>query len=334
MTAMDDIRYRCFDQRKEDKENLFRLFEKVYGDSGAIRKRWEWEFFRHPRSGDIAIWLAEAGSQAVGMTVRTPVSLVIDGEARKACFATNSMVDPTFRGKGIIGRLYAEAAEPDVIQLSKGTAEGMYKVLKRMGYRDILPNTYQVCLVAPCKWALGKILGKSFASVSADGDVIAAPFRGIQRFPESFDVFAGKAVAGACGGILKSAEYMNWRYTNVPHRSYRAYIREVDGEIVSAVVLRITGSTAVLVDIFWDGQHPDEPATAVRFARKASRRLGAVKLVAWGNGCTLRRELRRQWFFDNSETPHFSFRYPEGDENAVDWPGIHIVHGDGDAEYL
>lgn len=330
---MDEIRYRRFDLRNEDKEMLFRLFEKVYGDAGSIRRRWEWEFFRHPRSGDVAIWLAEAGSQTVGMTVRTPVSLVIDGETREACFATNSMVDPAFRGMGIIGRLYAEAAEPGVVQLSKGTAEGMYKVLKRMGYRDILPNTYQVCLVSPFKWALGKIVKRSPVTVRADSEIMVAPFRGIQRFPESFDVFAGKA-AGTCGGIFKSTEYMNWRYTNVPHRSYRAYVREVDGEIVSAVVLRITGSTAILVDILWDGRYRDEPATAVRFARKASRRLGAVKLVAWGNGRILRRELRRQWFFANSETPHFSFRYPGGDEHSIDWSKVHIVHGDGDAEYL
>jgi GNAT superfamily N-acetyltransferase len=334
MMTREGLKYRRFDLRREDPEAIFRLFERVYGNSRAIRDRWEWEFHRHPRAEEIALWVAESTEGPVGMTVRMPVTLAIRGEIRRGCFASNSMVDPAYRGCGIIGELYDRAAETGVIQLSKGTAAGMYKVLKRMGYRDILPNTFQVRLLAPLRWVWGKISKNRPEAAIARSEGPITPFRQIDRFPEEFDRFAFRAVSGECGGIFKNADHMNWRYLDTPHWSYRAYLRESNNGIVSSVVLRISGSSATLVDILWDPDQRDEPAISVRFARKASLCLGAVKLVAWGSAQALRRELRSQLFFENSETPHFSFRYPGGDGEAIDWSSVNIVHGDGDAEYL
>jgi GNAT superfamily N-acetyltransferase len=334
MMTREGLKYRRFDLRREDPETIFRLFERVYGNSRAIRDRWEWEFHRHPRAEEIALWVAESTEGPVGMTVRMPVTLAIRGEIRRGCFASNSMVDPAYRGCGIIGELYDRAAETGVIQLSKGTAAGMYQVLKRLGYRDIQPNTFQVCLLAPFRWALGRVTKVRSAVTEESDESYSGSFRRIDLFTEAFDRFARKAMTGDYGGMVKDADYMNWRYIDTPHRRYRAYVRESEGEIVSSVVLRISGSTATIVDLLWDPRQRDELAAAIKFARKASRRLGAVKLVAWGSAQVLRRELRRQLFFENSETPHFSFRYPGGDGVAIDWSNVHVVHGDGDAEYL
>jgi GNAT superfamily N-acetyltransferase len=334
MMTPNELKYRRFDLRRENPEVIFRLFEKVYGDSSAIRNRWEWEFHRHPRADEIALWVAEDTEGPVGMTVRMPVTLAIRGEIRRGCFASNSMVDPAYRGCGIIGELYDRAAETGVIQLSKGTAAGMYKVLKRIGYRDIQPNTFQVCLLAPFKWVLGRVtkFRPIVTEESDEGDT--GSFRRIEHFTEAFDRFARKAMTGDYGGMVKDAGYMNWRYINVPHRRYRTYARESNGEIISSVVLRISGNTATIADILWDPRQQDELAAAIGFARKASRRLGAVKLVAWGTAAPLRKELKRQFFFERSETPNFAFLETNGNAQTVDWSAMHFVHGDGDVEYL
>lgn len=329
---MAPVSYRLFNQQVEDPAPLFGLHQRIYGSSDSIRRRWGWEFLRHPESGEVKVLVAEDDGAVVGMTARMPATLILEGRIRRAYFATNSMVLPECRGKGIIRGLYQLAARCDAVQLSKGTAPAMYAVLKQMGYAEIVPSDFQVCILSPLKWGVNKLCGRSlFGARESAGQTRGGEFLPVARFDHCTDSLTCCARENR---VVKEAAWLNWRYFEIPHRTYQVFVRGTQADPLSVLVLRFEGSTAYLVDILWAESAKDEPATALRFAKSYAGRLGAVKLVFWGTLQALREEARTQGFWRSKETPRFSFNPASPELAAVNWGAVNFVHGDGDIEYL
>jgi GNAT superfamily N-acetyltransferase len=310
-------------------ESVFQLHEQVYGDATALRQRWNWEFMQHPRHAEIRTYCAEQGGCLVGFTARHPVTLSVQGQPLAAWFASNSMVHPSMRGQGIIRTLYMQALEDaGAVQLSKGTAEGMYAVLKKIGYREIMPNTYQVCILDPFRWLLQRLSGLSSSSLQTD-EAEAHPhlLRLAEKIPEDI-------AAIRCDGILKDADYLTWRYRTIPHKKYALYVRRVNGRPVSFLALRQAGGTVYLVDLIWDQQAQDEPHATISTAKQEARKMGAYKLIAWSDHRMLRSALKSKLFFERSDTPYFSYALPANSCENLVFRDISFTHGDGDIDYL
>lgn len=243
-------------------------------------------------AGDVRILIADCEGEYAGMTMRTAVPLRVQGERVRAWFATNSLVLPRYRGKGVIGKLYNNAAETGDLQLSKGTAPVMYRLLLKMGYREIVPNTYLTCVVAPLSWALWRLTGNvPFQNRKHRMDGRYGDFTevtGIDR--EAFDGFDDSYYAT----LSQDSNYFSWRYVEAPSRNYRIYIRKQEDRTVSRCVLRLEGRTATLVDLRWNAEAGDEPRRTIRFIKDEARSQGAVKVVAWANLAPLRRILNRE----------------------------------------
>lgn len=322
---------RDFDLRAEGPERLFNLFREVYGDSASIEQRWRWEWLAHPDARKIRFHVAEADGRIVGLTVRMPCRLRNAAGPVEAYFATNSMVHPANRGRGLICRLYERAREGGALQLSKGTAEGMYRQLLRMGYTAVRPDSYQVCLLRPWAWLLQRMgLGREQSQQVAAPDSL--PFFGY-RLVNRFEGITSLPVGDLW--VEKDAEWLNWRYVDAPHRSYLRAVRSSEGKTVSWCILRFQGRMAYLVDLAWDRSRSDEPAVTVNLAKRLARVRGAVKLVAWGTYNVYRRSLIHRGFMPSSESPHCSIRWCAGRAVATESGKLlHLTHGDGDIDYL
>jgi GNAT superfamily N-acetyltransferase len=322
---------REFDFARDDPERLWAMYEAVYPGSRAFRDRWPWEVRRYPRGG-VCIFVADSGGEYAGMTMRTAVQLYVQGEKLQAWFATNSLVLPRYRGQGVIGKLYDRAAENGDLQLSKGTAPAMYRLLLKMGYHEIVPNTYLTCVVAPLAWALWRLTGRAPRWGRApwtDGKY--KDFTELTQIgKEGFDAFNGSYYAT----LSQDADYFTWRYFEAPGRTYRVYARNLQEQTVSRCVLRMEGRTAMVVDLRWDTAVDDEPGQTIRFIKYVARSQGAVKVVAWGTLASLRQDLRREGFRERSDSPRFSYFNRDPRWASFPWERAHFVHGDGDAEYL
>lgn len=325
---MPEIQYRCFDQNREDPELIFNLFETIYGDSTAIRQRWSWELLKHPENEDVKIYVAENLGKLVGMTVRMPCSLMIGEDVKRAYFATNSMVIPDCRGQGIIRGLYDVAGRIGDVQLSKGTAPAMYAILKNIGYNDIIPNSYQISYLRLFRLVLQRFTGRSGPIKPkklkpADRDEMIQ----VSSIPEDIDSIS------APDGIIKDADYLRWRYIDIPHRKYQIFERRESGKLVSMLVLRSARQTVYLVDILWDRERQDEPAISLTFAKKAALRMGAYKIIAWSSFMDVRITLSKLNFIDQGETPRFSF-FCRDISKDLKLQNMNFAHGDGDIDYL
>ncbi len=325
----NSISYSACQPSPDLSERIFVLHQQVYGDSTAFRQRWEWEFIKHPRNSEIILFCAERDGQLVGVTVRHPVTLKVDDKLIPAWFASNSMVRTDMQGQGIMRNLYLQAIEETgAIQFSKGTAEGMYEVLKKIGYQEIVPNTYQTALINPFKWAVQRFLhlpDRRIQKDSCEGNHHSTRLAGV--IPDDVDQIR-------CNGILKDARYLAWRYCTIPHKRYNLYLRRVDGKPVSFFALRYSGNTAYLVEFIWDSKATDEPSASVNIAKKEARRMGACKMIAWTASDRLRNTLGQNGFFSRKESPHFSYFSPSGYAESIAWSKLAFVHGDGDIDYL
>jgi len=326
--SKDKITYKSVPPSPDIAAKVFRLYERVYGDAQSFINRWDWEFMQHPRSSEIMLHCAEMNDELVGMTVRHPVSITYRGKLIKACFASNTMVVPETRGKGVVRELYRMAAENGTLQLSKGTATAMYSILKKIGYKDIFPSTFQQIYLRPFRILLKRLTGMH-ASVTMNNfsPEERDEMRPVFSIPEDISNLRSP------DGIIKDADYLRWRYIEIPHKTYQIFVRRNSSKLVSMLVLRIAGTKVYIVDIIWDREYRDEPATSLAFAKKAARRMGAYKMKAWSTSSDVRNVLGKLNFIDKGESPHFSF-FCTDPYLTLEWHSMNIEHGEGDIDYL
>jgi hypothetical protein len=329
------ITYRNFDYYNEDICRLFDLIRKVYGPSNEFEKRWNWEYFENPKSKKIKILIAEDDQKIIGCTTRMPVTILLKGYEMDGFFSINTMSDPSYRRRGIVKNLYKMASETMPLQLSKGSALNMYKLLLKIGYRPIAPNTFMVAVLSPFRWLLWRARLSS-PKINFDPHHYNLPdsFVSISNFDHEFDEFWNRVSVHYEGIVAKDSAYMNWRYVSIPHLSYKKFYRKKDARIVAMVVLRSKGSSGLIVDIIWDQDIKDEPACTIDFAKDYFKKRGVIKLFCWGTLSKLRKSLKRSHFFDRGEMTNFSvYATPEKMSCFSYGDKFHFVHGDSDSDY-
>ena len=293
-----------------DEESYFSLYRKVYEDPSSLDRRWQWEYRENPLADDIKFMIARSGDRIVATTTRLPFDIAIGGQVHRAYFSVDSMVDQDFRRMGIMERLYEDAANIMPLLYSKGTMPGMYKLLMKIGYRSISPNTFLVCYLRPFQLMMKRLglWGNKTLKENAipDGNMVKG-LTSINQYGEEFDFFIGFIGDRFYSRVAKDSRYMNWRYMCVPHKKYHSfYAKDEKGDISAVVVMSVIGSIGKIVDIHWDASNPSEPGRTITFSKTYLRRMGCAKVLCWCTYQPLRAALKKKYFYDRGETPRFS----------------------------
>lgn len=320
---------RLFDLNKEDPEILWALFRNVYGTDENARKRWAWEIQQHPFKDRIRIHIAETEDKIVGMTLRLPVKLITADNIYDAEFATNTMVHPDFRKQGLVKTLYQQAIDGGNLQLSKGTMPAMVRRLENMGYREITASKTHVFLLAPVRWAFQKITGRQLTLPKLRHDRFQSDYRLVSEFGEIRE----EVCCGATLSTHRSAAIMNWRYCAIPHRKYECYVRTSESQIIACFILRFSGTTAFLVDLFWSPEK-ENLRHLIKSAVQTARSRGAVKMNYWGTLLQVNKEMRQQGGWERPAKPGFRYFCQDHFWDEFRWDNAHFVQGDGDYDYL
>ena len=333
---LNDYSVGCFPIKGFDERPFFALAEATYGDVNRIKQRWQWECVDQPFIGEIKIYVAETGSSLIGASIRLPFTLSLESRRITSAFSVNSMVHPNYRRMGIMEKLYQESFKQYPVLFSKGTMPGMYRLLLKMGYRPLLPNTTLVAVLSLVKWIAWRAgIFRSNPSLALEMDIADQNYRKVTSFGGEFDEFWERSHKAFRGTVVKNLAHMNWRYFDIPHRRYAVFYRYEHDKIVACIVLGSSGSTGKIVDLLWDHEQTDEPLRSIRFAKSYLKKCGFMKASCWCTYGPLRKALKRMLFVDRGETPHFS--YISNDDSIQlgnDAHELHFVEGDGDAEYL
>ena len=333
---MAELIFRKLTFSSEDTLLYFDLFRKVYGNTAPLENRWQWEYVGNPLRDELIIYAVQDGADLAAVTTRLPFYLKAGDKVVRSYFSVDSMALPDYRRQGLMRSLYEQSMEEMPLLYSKGAVLGMYKLLLKIGYQPITPNTYLVNYLAPLKLIFARVTGRQpevrphSKAFESGADMLA-----VERFGDEFEPFWERAAKGKHGIVVKTASYMNWRYRDIPHKKYAAYYGMQADKITFLVVLGSSGSIGKIVDILWDDDCHGELDRALRFALTYFRQIGCYKVLCWGTHRKLRNALRARRFFDRKETPRFS-TYSASLPMAQYLLGenFHFVDGDGDYDFL
>jgi len=235
----------------------------VEGDGGSrspapIRYRedyFAWHYEGNPflSDGFAQIWVCEDNQHIVGQMSGMPVRLKAGGQELRASWAHDLLVNGSYRGRGIGGKLDAACMSDNPVTLGIGVSEAAYRVHLRMGWLDL--GTLPI-YVRPldCAAVLGrrregrgaalagtlcnpflKGLGTLCRRIAEKGRFSLAP---IERFDDQGDDIWRQSAPHYPVLCRRDAEYLNWRFASDPVRSdYRPFYLLRDQSAVGYVVL-------------------------------------------------------------------------------------------------
>ncbi len=336
MARVMEIQYRPFDFQRENFAGIVALFQATYGEIDRFEKRYRWQYFEHPRRESNRILVAEHDRRIAGASSHLPFPILIEGRRLEAYYASDSMVHPDYRRRGIMETLTRLNAESLPIIYAKGTNPGMYRLRLKFGFRDVIPNNYMFCMLAPIAWLAAKAKIYRGKPAFIDGlTVKGQEVRPIDRFDDEFDRFWAEISPKYPGISIRDKSYMNWRYLSHPFKKYQpAFIFE-QGRPVSLFVARGEGYSAYVVDILWDYQNPKEPSKTLKVMKRYLKKSGFNKIYMWATLKPLRQAMKQNGFIELRDTPKFTVFGPPGQiDRLADGGNIHFVDGDCDSEYL
>lgn len=334
------ISYRLFDHYAEDATKLFRLFEATHGTARSFEKRWNWEHIQHPNSQEIKVLVAEVGDEIVGTTTLLPVDIKIRETILSGCFHVDSMVSADFRRQGIMSNLLKYAATLKPVLYAKGTLEDQYRLRKKLGCKDVVPDTFFASRLSKPRSIWTKLFGEKlriFRFHRLRTDRSLSPyndFNPVKKFGKEFDEFWNRIAQRYSGIVVKNSPYMNWRYIDIPHRFYDVFYRKKHNRIVSLLVLNAADKHASIVDLLWDPAEEEEPVYSIKFAKNYCRNVDCYTLTCWATFKSLRDSLRMCDFHERDLTTNFTV-YSDNDliSQLSEGNRIHFVHGDSDNEF-
>ena len=212
----------------------------------------EWQYVDNPDGCDVR--LCHDDARLVGMSGFIPCVVVVDGARRRAAFATNTLVAPASRGRGVGRRLHeARLADYDWA-LSSGHSPANERLYRRLGfvtageYRQFLVHTrpprmrprrrYVRELVSWLRWR-ARSRGASNLTVqigTTAPDVPDTCYR---------DRFADDAV-----GPTWNRAHVVWRYEHHPYFAHQFATVRRSGTPLGFAVLRRARGVMVMVDLY------------------------------------------------------------------------------------
>jgi GNAT superfamily N-acetyltransferase len=250
------------DEKKASSDLITECFDNAMGT--AYEKRYNWQFLENP-AGTGRILMAYDGEKLIGQIASIPCRYVyMDRHIPTAIAGEWLCVSPKYRGKGIMSELIHRRTKteenpfPFVLDLpNKASMNGFLKA-----------NYYQMpmkLLTRPLK------LSKCFAYKKVPR-IILKPFDGIWerrgkidfdefileeysspiydgRFDELFNAANNKMMIRQ----VRNSEFLNWRYGNVPGRSYKTIVsRGEDGRLNGYIIIRLAVAYGISVGFIMD----------------------------------------------------------------------------------
>jgi GNAT superfamily N-acetyltransferase len=183
------------------RDDYLRLLHDAWGDAALTGAEFDWWFSRNPQGSLMSV--AQENGRVLGVAAHSLYRMALGGGEHPATFSVHATTDPVARGRGIfvgLERKHEEEAK------AKGAA-----VVLAFASAPTAP-----LFLGPLGWtriAKLRIWARPLPRV-------AVRRRGAERV-ERF-AFEGDAAAAWPNHIVRSADYLNWRYLDSP-RNYVAY---------------------------------------------------------------------------------------------------------------
>jgi hypothetical protein len=158
----------------------------------------------------------------------------------------------------------------------------------------------------------------------------------LERFDERIDGFFDEAARPFDFLVVKSKDYLNWRYCEPAGGRFTVRVAEQEARLLGYLVLKISEGDAYIADLMALPDRLDVVRSLIEDALRLSREARAELVSCW---MVARHPynpiLRRYGFVDSRMDPRFVRKPVEEDSTLLDFlddatTRIHLVHGDSD----
>jgi GNAT superfamily N-acetyltransferase len=338
-------------RRREDAEEIFRLYQDVFGErlTEGSRRRWRWQYLDNPvqDGADPAIWVARDGAQVLGQYASMPVRLHWGGREVRSSWGMDVFLRPEARGRGLGATLFTTWSDHVEVALGMGLTPSSYGLFQKLAYNDVGPVPFYRLVLdagAVTRRRLGAIPGALAAPFVAVALALVQHARplptdvAVQRitsFSPEFDALWEAAGPGWTMCVRRDAAYLGWKYVQGP-QPYDLWEARRDGRLTGYAVSRHEDLRGVrlgwMVDAF-AARDDDETRDALLGAVLADFRAARVaRAQAFAMSAPLQAALRRRGFRPGRSPMQFCVRSRVGDTPFQDRGGWHVVFGDSDMD--
>lgn len=344
-----------FQRAADDEEELFRLYQDVFGQDLAegSRRRWRWQYLENPATAPTGpeIWVAKDGDTVLGQYASMPVHLWWGGREVQASWGMDVFVNEAARGRGVGAQLFTAWSDHVEVALGLGLTPSSHGLFKKLRYDDVGPVPMFQKVLDPgavARRRLGSTLGTLAAPVLGAGLALLHPTRGVahdglevrttDRFGAEFDALWERARASYRMCARRDAAYLDWKYRRCPHRQYEVRTAWRGDVLAGFAVSRQEDYRGTrlgwIIDVFADtADHAAKDAllAAVLLDFEAH---GVARAQAFSMNTALADDLRRRGFRETPSPMQFCVRSRVGGDAEVlaDRGGWHVVFGDSDMD--
>lgn len=339
-------------RRAEHDEEMFRLYEDVFGSAGAeaSRRRWGWQYLENPGTppdGPV-IWMARDGDRLLGQMATMPFGVWWGGREVTGSAGMDYFVRKGEQGRGL-GILLSEtwAAHVDVA-FALGLTPSSYPLFKKI-FRDVGPVPFFQKVLDPDAVARRRLgapgalaapllaLGLRLVFGAEPAPPADVAVRSVAAFTADYDGLWERARASYAMCIRRDAAYLNWKYLACPHRRYDVREARRGGELVGFAVTREEDYRGVrlgwIVDLFAAADDHGARHALLAETLAAFRAAGVARAQTYSMNALLTADLRRFGFFPGRTAMQFCIKWrpePRGAfEQKERW---NLVLGDGDLD--
>jgi L-amino acid N-acyltransferase YncA len=244
--------------REGDENQIFELRKAVSSEQQYEQwwlRWWHWMYKEIPYGSKI--WLAEDNGRIVGHYGGINVNLKVANDIIKVPILLNSMTHPDYRHQGMMLTLRRNALDELAktgMRITFGFPnEASLQINRKLGYFHLatmrkfirifkwenalntqINNKFFLKLCALAGNAFNKLFAKDSKAPVVKGLAITQ----VSNFDERINEFWARVSRQFPIIVVRSKDYLNWRYATVPDISYSIYIAEKDEMIYGYLVLR------------------------------------------------------------------------------------------------
>ncbi len=342
-------------RRSHDGEELFRLYEGVFGHelTEGSRRRWRWQYLENPATPPEGpeIWVARDGEALLGQYASMPVRLWWGGREVRSSWGMDVFVSEDARGRGVGAQLFTAWSGHVEVALGLGLTTSSYGLFKKLEYLDVGPVPFfQKVLdpVAVARRRLGTVLGTLGAPCLALVLAVArrershpgakdVEVRRAEGFTSEYDDLWERARGSYAMCVRRDRAYLEWKYARCPHRSYAVHEARRQGALAGFAISRHAPYRDLelgwIIDVFGDAKDHAAKDALLEAVLASFREAKVARAQAFAMNAALAEDLRRRGFFPAPSPMQFCVRTRVPSEAVVTDKGRwHVVFGDSDMD--
>ena len=335
-----------------DAEELFRLYEEVFGQAltESSRRRWAWQYEQNPAgSGSPSIWVARDDGKVLGQYASMPVRLLWGGREVRSSWGMDVFLHAAARGRGLGAELFTAWSDSVEVALGLGLTPSSYGLFQKLRYTDVGPVPFHVSVldaravarrrVGPLAPLAGPLLGLGWRTLHPVRPIVDAGLRvtAASGFTAEYDGLWERAGRAWAMCVVRDRPYLDWKYGRCPTRTYAVDEARRDGVLTGFAVSRHEEYRGLRIGWIADcfaARDDDATRDALVGAVLARFRAeGVARAQAFAMSAPLQASLRRLGFRASASPMQFCVRARvPSDAVFADGGGWHVVFGDSDMD--